>query len=134
MRKPKSFGYGGKYDKFVLDPHCNGGTVDWQPGDATRYLLTAKALGYDECRLYGAPSGSYLVVVSTGGSNSVSLVLAHEGLHHLSYIKEQLCHVKLSEYTITVYTALINLVLGNEEYGVELLKHVGIKEPVDLDG
>jgi hypothetical protein len=121
MRQPKVTGYGGKYDKFLSDEHW-GGTVEWQPGDGTRYLLVAKGLDADEARLFGAPPGAMLVAVGSGGEQMLALALEPDSLHHLTWVMEQAGHMKVSEYTLMAYTALLNLVLGNEAYGEELFE------------
>jgi len=123
MRQPNVSGYGGQYDKFLSDDH-GGGTVEWQPGDGTRYLMVAKALDVDEARLFGAPSGAMLAAVGSGGEQMLALTLDPYNLHHLTWVREQAQHMKVSEYTLVAYTALLNLALGNEVYGIELFEEM----------
>jgi hypothetical protein len=119
MRKPSVTGYGGQYDKLHEDDD-GGGTVEWQPGDATRYLLVAKVLDVAEARLFGASPDVMIVAVGAGGERMLALVLEPHVLHHLSWVREHAQHLKFTDYTILAYTALLNLVLGDELYGVEL--------------
>jgi hypothetical protein len=119
MRKPSVSGYDGQHDKVYEDVD-GGGTVEWQPGDATRYLLVAKVLDVAEARMFGASPDAMLVAVGAGGERMLALVLEPGGVHHLSWVREHAQHMKFSDYTILAYTALLNLVLGHEAYGVEL--------------
>lgn len=120
MRKPTVSGYGGVHDKFVPDVN-GGGTVEWQPGDGTRYLLVAKSLDAAEAELLGAPEGAMIVSVGPGES-WMTLVLHPDGLHHISYVAEKVQRIAFSEYTVTACTALLNLVLGDEAYGRDLFE------------
>lgn len=119
MRKPAVSGYNGAHDKIVPDVN-GGGTVEWQPGDGTRYLLVAKPLDASEARLMGSPPGAMIVSVGPGGESWLTLVLDPTGLHHISYVAEHAYRTKFNEYTLMAFTALLNLVIGDEEYGKTL--------------
>lgn len=123
MRKPVVSGYGGQCDKFIPDEN-GGGTVEWQPGDGTRYVLTSKPLTVEEARLFGAPDGACIVSVGAGGERLVSLVLEPGGLYHIVYVAEKMMGRGVSDYTVAAYTALLNLVLGDEEYGKDLFEEM----------
>ena len=112
MRKPSVSGYDGKNDKLLLDDD-GGGTVEWQPGDGTRYLLVAKVLDMGEARMFGACPDAMLVAVGSGGENMLALILDPCNLHHLTWVKEKAFHMKVSEYTLMAYAALLNLVVGD---------------------
>jgi hypothetical protein len=50
----------------------------------------------------------------------VTLILTPDKLHHLSYVAEKAQGYAVSEYTVIACTVLLNLVLGDEAYGVQL--------------
>lgn len=119
IRLPSVSGYGGAHDRMVLDGN-GGGTVEWQPGDGTRYILMARVVSEDEARMIGCGPGDLMVTVSANGG-WVSLPLVFGCIHHISYLGE-----KLAPYGITTQgrldplVALINMVVGDEEYGREI--------------
>jgi hypothetical protein len=122
MRKPAVSGYDGLHDKFVPDVN-GGGTVEWQPGDGTRYLLVAKPLDASEARLMGAAMGAMIVSMGTGDA-WLTLILNPGSLHHASYVAEKAERMNFSEYTVGMLAAFSNLVLGDEEYGVWLFNQM----------
>ena len=120
MRKPKVTGYDGKYDKIFPDDR-GGGVVEWQPGDGTRYLAVVKALGFGEGRILSASYPSFIVSVGPGDNKWLTLVTT-KSLCHEHYIAEKadVAGIKITDYTIIALTSFINLIIGDEDYGVEL--------------
>lgn len=112
-------GYEGRHDKWA--PGVEGGVLEWQPGNGLRYLFAVKALTLAEGSLVGVSEGGVLVSVWT---HDVWYTMAiHEGgLVHISYVAEK--WPKLSEGELYACTALINLAIGDEEYGIELYDYM----------
>jgi len=120
MRKPSVTGYGGKYDKFYEDEH--GVTlVEWQPGDGTRYVLVATPIRSQiAAEALGCAVGDLLVSVSAH-EGLIALTLSDGALHHYSYLAGKLAAFGVeSEGRVGPLVALLNLVLGDEEYGREV--------------
>lgn len=118
MRIPKITGYQGEYD-VLLENTPFGGTVSWSPGDGTRYFLVARRLEFDESQCLSAPPGAMMVSLSTDGQRWSTIIVVEGNLCHISYFAEKMPR-GMDEYTLNAYTALLNLVLGNESYGVTL--------------
>jgi hypothetical protein len=123
MRQPKVTGYDGRHDKFIPDDH-GGGTVEWQPGDGTRYLIVAKVIDEAEARIHGAIPGSRIVSVGPGGAWWLTMIVIPWACHHISYVAEYARDRKMSDYTLLACTALMNLALGDEAYGIELFEEM----------
>jgi len=121
LRMPKALGYDGEYDRLITDGY-GGGLVEWQPGDSTRYVLVVKTLADMEARLLGAPIGARMVSVGPGGERWSTMIVG-EGLVYEGYVKEKIGE-GMNDYNLTVYTALINMVVGDKEYGEELAEKV----------
>ena len=121
LRMPKAMGYDGEYDRLINDG-IGGGLVEWQPGDGTRYVLIVKTLADMEARLLGAPIGARMVSIGPGGERWSTMIVG-EGLVYEGYVKEKMGE-GMNDYNLTVYTALINMVVGDKEYGEELAEKV----------
>lgn len=65
-----------------------GDSIEYQPGDGTRYLMAFHSLTEGERRFYGCGESAVLVTVMSGGNRYVSSCL--EEFSHISYISEKL--------------------------------------------
>lgn len=121
MRLPKITGYDGQYDHLYTNPG-GGGLVEWSPGDATRYLLVVHPLRRDEAWCLGFAPGTDAVLVSVGtnGTDWTTIPMMRDSLVHEVYFAEKAQKTGLSDYCIRAYTALINMVIGSEKYGIDL--------------
>jgi hypothetical protein len=131
LRLPKVTGYGGRYDRLVEDDALS--LVEWQPGDGTRYLIAAAPLGIIQGRMLGAGPGAALVSLSTDGERWTTVVVNPGVLHHIGNLEEKVRG--LTAYTLTAYAALLNLTMGNEQYGLELAASLGLehlRHPIEV--
>lgn len=120
FRAPAITGYDGKYDRIIEDE--NTCLVEWSPGDATRYLLVATRIGPVQARVLGFSPETRAAVVSVGtnGTDWVTVVMAEQCIAHEVYLAEKMQRFNMNDYTRRMYTALINMVLGDEAYGMGL--------------
>ena len=119
MRKPSMTGYDGKYDKFIEQD--GGGTIVWQPGDGTRYVLWVRAItDADEAGILGCAVGDLLVVLGIW-RGMAAFFLSDGVLHHESYVAEKLAAHGITDVgQVMPVVALLNLAIGDEEYGREM--------------
>lgn len=103
---------------FKMAEDDNGFVLEWSPGNGTRYLMSFVQIPENKAKIMGLHPGVFQVTDVLARRT----FFTSSGLCHINYVHEKLGWVIEASL---IHTAIINLAIGSETYGLELLEQAG---------